>query len=228
MANYNSLMIREYKSKFRFFKFYKYFTEGELKDSTFINDFSAFLNNFDNIKEELINTYKRCSILAKDESILNIYEGKRDLKLLKQKSDFNINALDFWNRVNDFGNKRFDTLTQINNTLYKIFKEYFEKLITIDEFEEICKPDACYYCGITRKNLDSLLDSFLIFKDMWKQGKGWNFEVDRTNYEYKKGEIVLCCYWCNNAKTDEFSAEEFKEFIAPGIRKSWNERLDSI
>ena len=37
----------------------------------------------------------------------------------------------------------------------------------------------------------------------------------------------MACYWCNNAKTDEFSPEEFKP-IAEGIRKAWNERLREL
>jgi len=35
------------------------------------------------------------------------------------------------------------------------------------------------------------------------------------------GNIALCCYWCNNAKTDTFMVKEFKE-IARGINIAWN------
>jgi thioredoxin-related protein len=34
----------------------------------------------------------------------------------------------------------------------------------------------------------------------------------------------LACYWCNNSKSDEFSEPEFKNYIAPGIEKVWDER----
>ncbi|WP_188117205.1 hypothetical protein [Campylobacter concisus] len=37
----------------------------------------------------------------------------------------------------------------------------------------------------------------------------------------------MACYWCNNAKTDEFSPEEFKP-IAEGIREVWNKRLGEL
>ena len=47
------------------------------------------------------------------------------------------------------------------------------------------------------------------------------------NGEYKIGNIILSCYWCNNAKSDEFSLSEFKE-IARGINHTWNKRLRSI
>ena len=37
-------------------------------------------------------------------------------------------------------------------------------------------------------------------------------EIDRKapNQEYSDDNCEPICYWCNNAKTDEFSAEEFK------------------
>jgi hypothetical protein len=34
----------------------------------------------------------------------------------------------------------------------------------------------------------------------------------------------MCCYWCNNAKTDEFTPTEFK-FIGQMIGNIWNTRL---
>ena len=42
--------------------------------------------------------------------------------------------------------------------------------------------------------------------------------------DYKLDNVVLACYWCNNAKTDEFSPNEFKE-IARGINEVWKRRL---
>ena len=52
-------------------------------------------------------------------------------------------------------------------------------------------------------------------------------EIDRIDPsgDYSKENIVLCCYWCNNAKTDEFSYFEFKKFIAPEIQEIWEIRL---
>lgn len=51
-------------------------------------------------------------------------------------------------------------------------------------------------------------------------------EIDKieSDKEYAKCNIVLSCYWCNNAKTDEFSLDEFKS-IAKGINAAWNKRL---
>ncbi len=41
---------------------------------------------------------------------------------------------------------------------------------------------------------------------------------------YTDNNCVSSCYWCNNAKTDEFDVQEFKE-IARGIYKAWSTRL---
>jgi len=59
-----------------------------------------------------------------------------------------------------------------------------------------------------------------------KNERGWKLEIDRinSNLEYKPNNCVMACYWCNNAKTDEFTYEEFKE-IGKEIRKVWETRL---
>lgn len=54
-------------------------------------------------------------------------------------------------------------------------------------------------------------------------------EVDRlrANEGYIDNNIVLCCYWCNNAKTDEFTADEFKP-IGLAIGEVFKNRLERI
>jgi len=63
----------------------------------------------------------------------------------------------------------------------------------------------------------------MLFK---KSERGWNLEIDRknSNYEYTKDNCVMCCYWCNNAKTDEFTYPEFKE-IGLAFKQVWDKRL---
>jgi 5-methylcytosine-specific restriction endonuclease McrA len=53
-------------------------------------------------------------------------------------------------------------------------------------------------------------------------------ERKKPNESYDNTDnLVLCCYWCNNAKTDEFTEEEFKE-IGKVIGKIWQTRLQRI
>lgn len=83
----------------------------------------------------------------------------------------------------------------------------------------------CKFCGIKESEFELLIKNGLIqTKRLRTRGKA--LEVDQlVPYKgYVSGNIVTCCYWCNNAKTDEFTFEEFKE-IGKEIRKVWEVRL---
>jgi len=58
--------------------------------------------------------------------------------------------------------------------------------------------------------------------------RGSYMEVVRIelNKGYEEGNLVLSCYWCNNAKTDEFTATEFKpigELIGQTLKARLND-----
>ena len=105
-------------------------------------------------------------------------------------------------------------------------KGTFPMVFPYKYFEEFIKSkDKCEYCHLTEANIKSLIDKQQLNKK--KDTRGWNLEIDRKkpNYEYTKENCVWCCYWCNNAKTDEFSAEEFTK-IGEVIKIIWDERLN--
>lgn len=88
------------------------------------------------------------------------------------------------------------------------------------------QPPCCHYCGITEAEIEELLRAGNI-KTKRITTRGKRLELDRKMPEpsYAVVEnLVLCCYWCNNAKTDEFSADEFR-LIAPAFRTVWQSRL---
>lgn len=93
----------------------------------------------------------------------------------------------------------------------------FPNLFPLEQFQRLSAVKECYYCGISTETIGQLADNGQLNK---KKDRGWNLEIDRlnSNLEYTPENCVMCCYWCNNAKTDEFTPEEFKE-IAKGIRK---------
>jgi len=83
---------------------------------------------------------------------------------------------------------------------------------------------ACHYCGITEEELDCL---HVIGLDNKRVTRGRTLEIDRkvANEPYSNVKnLVYCCYWCNNAKTDTFSEEEFK-IIGKAISQVWQKRL---
>lgn len=91
-----------------------------------------------------------------------------------------------------------------------------------EQFVKLTEAEHCAYCGISIPEVVELANKQQLFK---KNYRGWTLEIDRknSNFEYSASNCVMACYWCNNAKTDEFTHEEFLE-IGKSIRKVWDER----
>lgn len=86
----------------------------------------------------------------------------------------------------------------------------------------------CYYCGITEEDIEILMKNGLVNKRAKNRGK--TFELDRKKSDALYSEIdnlTHACYWCNNAKTDTFTEEEFLK-IGSAISRVWRERLQRI
>jgi hypothetical protein len=102
----------------------------------------------------------------------------------------------------------------------------FPSVFPLEDFKEFLKNRSrCEYCHITVENIKVLIEAQQLNKK--KDTRGWSLEIDRKqpNYEYTKENCVWCCYWCNNAKTDEFSYGEFKK-IGEVIKSIWDDRLN--
>lgn len=93
------------------------------------------------------------------------------------------------------------------NTTFQQFKQWFDK----DKFGQ-----GCHYCGTTNFRSKELFDlqrngSRLDATRGGKRGK--RLELDRLDpsqpYD-NLNNIVWCCYWCNNSKSNFFTEEEFK------------------
>jgi len=110
----------------------------------------------------------------------------------------------------------------------KDYVDSFPEIFPVDKFEELIsegnEDNCCHYCQITMRQIEELADKKKIFK---KNFRGWSLEIDRkdSNFEYTPNNCVLACYWCNNAKTDEFTYDEFKLLVGPSIQKIWENRL---
>ncbi len=104
-------------------------------------------------------------------------------------------------------------------------KQIFPTVFPYEDFKDFIKSKKdCEYCHITEDKIKILIDNHQLNKK--KDTRGWSLEIDRKkpNYEYTKDNCVWCCYWCNNAKTDEFSYDEFMR-IGRVIQSIWDERL---
>lgn len=102
------------------------------------------------------------------------------------------------------------------------FEEVFEGKLSKKKFEDFENKDHCGYCKTSIKTIRNLMASKRIFK---KNERGYNLELDRKkpNKEYSTENCIMACYWCNNAKTDEFDDEEFMP-IAKAIGKVFKKR----
>jgi 5-methylcytosine-specific restriction endonuclease McrA len=90
----------------------------------------------------------------------------------------------------------------------------------------ITAKQSCHYCGVTQQDLDRLHLLGLINK---RTTRGKTLEIDRKmpNELYSNlTNLTYSCYWCNNAKTDTFTEEEFK-IVGKAISQIWNNRLDN-
>lgn len=90
------------------------------------------------------------------------------------------------------------------------------------------KDKKCTYCGITEFKLDQLWEiERKNGNKLTKRTRGKKLELDRKRPNTKYDEldnIVWACYWCNNAKTDTFTHEEFLE-VGKVISQIWKDRL---
>ena len=100
----------------------------------------------------------------------------------------------------------------------------FPVIFPPEQFDLLIKAESCVYCKITIPMITELANRQQLFK---KNYRGWSLEVDRknSNYEYSPDNCVMACYWCNNAKTDEFTHEEFMK-VGEKIREIWQDRLN--
>jgi len=92
-------------------------------------------------------------------------------------------------------------------TNFDQFRKWFKK----DEFDL-----GCHYCGTTNEQSLKLynMQRAGVRPDATRGGKrGKRLELDRKDpfkpYD-SLDNLVWCCYWCNNAKSNFFTYEEFK------------------
>ncbi|MCT7500127.1 HNH endonuclease [Aliarcobacter cryaerophilus] len=99
------------------------------------------------------------------------------------------------------------------------------------EFEKWYGDDSkdrqCEYCLIKESEIKDLISKGKIYtKRLTTRGR--TMEVDRKDPKghYEINNLIMSCYWCNNAKTDEFSYEEFRK-MSCRTNDIWEKRLNS-
>ncbi|MBC8214775.1 MAG: HNH endonuclease [Candidatus Marinimicrobia bacterium] len=81
----------------------------------------------------------------------------------------------------------------------------------------------CYYCELKEEEMQEIVIGGILKSNRFPQngiiGRGQSrgvwLEVDRLNPKgnYSRDNCVLCCYFCNNDKSDVFHGDDYKEFM---------------
>ena len=198
-AKYRAIRDRAFKNYLELFQI-SYILKGQSLTSITLEKFKEF-----KLTQQVI-----------DESI-KVYQLPKG-----SSQHMGIEAQSFDNQI-----KQFDTS---NKDIISNFKSEFinrvDFLIDEDNFIKFYQGvDCCGYCETSKQQFKDLIESGKI-KTKRLSTRGRNFEVDqiKPNKGYIGGNLILACYWCNNAKTDEFSHKEFK-LIANGIGEAFRMRL---
>ncbi|MEZ4805827.1 MAG: hypothetical protein R2852_10170, partial [Bacteroidia bacterium] len=181
MSNYPEVAKRSFKSKWRIYLFDKVINSKLYEINQ--NNFGEY-----ELKDESIRKY------------VNEYWQEFDNYEINGKSILRIHE-----EIKNFEKNNSSEIREIERNYAE---REFPQILSKADFEELKKEDKCRYCGITMEEIEKLGESRKLRK---KNLRGWSFEIDRLepNKEYSKENCVMSCYWCNNAKTDEFSESEF-------------------
>ena len=214
MASYNDKLIDSLATRIQLFLFWKSFDKEVIKTEDIANYIDE-IEQFE-ITNDLANLYSN-----------TYYQTK-----LKEKRAISFN---YKNAYVDNICKNIPSKTKIKELLRNElkplkdkYKEKFKNIFPLEEFEKMTKDETCSYCGISLAQIEELGKNGKL-NNKRSDTRGYTLEIDRMlpNLEYSKKNCCMACYWCNNAKTDEFSPEEFKP-IARGINEIWNKRLETI
>jgi deoxyadenosine/deoxycytidine kinase len=198
---YSQILERSFLTDFKIFLFSS-FLKGE---GEYIDNLLERYEKFE-IEKDTIYLYRKAKQLAKSSDLIpstNYRVGEFDECLKKW---FLMNKESIINLKEIYKNLKF-----INENNFKIFYE--------------STPKNCFYCGITVQKIDDLIIKDKInTKRLFSRGRKLEIDKKDPNGKYEKGNMAFCCYWCNNAKSDEFTDKEF-EPIGNVIKEIWKKRF---
>lgn len=133
----------------------------------------------------------------------------------------------------------YDKNKKFYKELYNNYRSHLETnpdhktMLSKSDFRKFYKEDAaeraCQFCEISESQISILRrEGEIHTKRFYSRGKTMEVDQLRPYGGYQEDNITRCCYWCNNAKTDEFSPEEYKKYIGMGMKALWQERLSRI
>ena len=177
------------------------------------------------------------SKIAADREIFKWNNKKPNLKKpIKNKKEYSFKD---YSKLDKNGksvktSERFSTFYNDIKAQYKAqTKGHLEKDLTwIKESRQIHTNDSvCYYCGVNEQILKELYNEGEICKT--KRNRGAWFELDRKdskgeNNVYSKDNMVLCCYFCNNHKSDVISSKDMRDYFGESMYNYLSDKVKHI
>ena len=193
-SKYQSKAKDSFKTKMDIFIFSLAITE---KVTFTVNEFNSF-----NITKEIVKLYSTQYWQQPRNSMIN-----------------NLSVDDIYKKIKCIRKENEQILGKLRVEYVNSFSEIFKE----EDFITLVSARECHYCKISLEEIHSLVQKGRLFS---KNERGRTLEIDRinSNYEYVAKNCVMACYWCNNAKTDEFTLDEF-ELIGEVIGAIWKKRL---
>jgi len=119
---------------------------------------------------------------------------------------------------------------------HDLYKKYYNKQRKrlFDDYTKFLEwykeqNETCNYCGITQSKLHKIVklrNGNLTLNQKTKRSKG-TLEIEKLNpsEEYTYDNSVLSCPFCNNAKSNLISEDDWREFFVPAMKKYFNSIL---
>jgi hypothetical protein len=210
-------------------RFYDGYLISNLNNGTVLKILKALKNNYMDTKEQNQITHSGKLTEKQEQFIWLAYgEGKSYAEIAKLL-ELDRKEITNWEndkKATDFNNLKRKVSTMRKTFISKGFKCEFS--LYKNRMDEMEKDKKCTYCGITESDLNQLWEiERKKGKKLTKRPRGKKLEYDRMNPDLKYDDlknIVWACYWCNNAKTDTFTHEEFLE-VGKTIAEIWKKRL---
>ncbi|NBW59608.1 MAG: hypothetical protein EBR41_03440 [Crocinitomicaceae bacterium] len=202
-------------------------------------DFNSKLKNLKEVKshysnEIIIKAFKLFdSKIIADKKIFE-WNKKNPQEIAK------IYSFSAYSRLDENG-KSIKTIEDFRRFYLDIKKQYYSQtksqlqndLPWIVENSHIKQIDCvCYYCGIDEQILSELYNDQK-YTCKTKRNRGAWFELDRRdssieNNVYSKDNMVLCCYFCNNHKSDVISSYDMRGFFGEQMFLFLIDKYESI
>jgi hypothetical protein len=201
-------------------------------------NFSFFSKKFNLNKSDFDKNYKsilRAKLVFADELIIKAFK-LFESKIISDKKIFEWNnknpqeiakiySFSAYSRLDENG-KSIKSMENFNMFYYDIKEQYYSQTKSNLQFDltwirenNIIKQDdfVCFYCGINEEILSELYNDQK-YTCKTKRNRGAWFELDRRdsskeNNIYSKENMVLCCYFCNNHKSDVISSYDMRRYF---------------